>query len=257
MIENDVRDSDYTDDETGRLETIWGEGFLSPGGPSEVSRILGRHNVEDCSVLDIGSGTGGVDIVLVREHGVGTVVGIDVEEKLVNLANRYLARHALKDRIRYQLVEPGPLPFPEKSFDVVFSKDAIIHVRDKIGLYSEAFRVLQPGGRLFVSDWLRGEGDKFDDTVDQFVEASGHNFTMVSLREVGELINSVGFKDIDLTDRRDWYLKEAKSELDKMRGSLKAQLHEEIEFWEIMIDALNRGAIMPGHIRAMKPLDTE
>ena len=253
MIENEEKDSDYTDDGTGRLETIWGEGFLSPGGPSEVSRILGHHSIENCNVLDIGSGTGGVDIVLVREHGAGTVVGIDVEEKLVNLANRYLTRYALGDRIKYQLVEPGPLPFPNKSFDAVFSKDAIIHVPDKIGLYAEAFRVMQPGGRLFVSDWLRGEGDKFDDTVDRFVESSGHDFTMVSLRELGEVVKRVGFKDIDLTDRREWYLKEAKAELDKMRGPLKAQLHEEIEFWEIMVDALTKGAIMPGHIRALKP----
>ena len=257
MIEYKKKDSDYTDDETGRLEAIWGEGFLSPGGPSEVSRILGYHSIESCNVLDIGSGTGGVDIVLVREHGAGTVVGIDVEEKLVNLANCYLARYDLGDRIKYQLVEPGPLPFPDKSFDAVFSKDAIIHVSDKIGLYSETYRVLQPGGRLFVSDWLRGEGDKFDDTVEQFIEASGHDFTMVSLREIGEVINRIGFTDIHLTDRRDWYLKEAKAELDKMQGALEAQLHEEIEFWKIMVDALKIGAIMPGHVRAMKPLHAE
>lgn len=257
MSENEDRDSNYTDDETGRLEAIWGEGFLSPGGSSEVSRILGHHNIEDCDILDIGSGTGGVDIVLVREHGARTVVGIDIEEKLVDLANRYLARHALEDRIKYQLVKPGPLPFPDESFDAVFSKDAIIHVADKIGLYSEAFRVMQPGGRLFVSDWLRGEGDKFDATVEKFIESSGHDFTMVSLSEIGDVLAKVGFTDIDLIDRLDWYLNEAKAELEKMRGPLETELREEIEFWEIMVSALNEGAIMPGHMRALKPTNTQ
>ena len=257
MKENDGKDLDYEDDETGRLETIWGEGFLSPGGPAEVSRVLGNHNIEGCDILDIGSGTGGVDIVLVREHGAGTVVGIDVEKKLVDLANHYLSHHALENRIKYQLVDPGPLPFPDKTFDAVFSKDSIIHVQDKYSLFSEVFRVTRPGGRLFVSDWLRGEGDEFDNTVERFVEASGHDFTLVSLREIGEVLRKVGFVDIDLTDRQDWYLNEAIAELEKMRGPLQDQLREEIEFWEIMVSALNEGAIMPGHIRAMKPSDIQ
>lgn len=55
----------------------------SPGGPAEVSRILGGKDITGCDVLDIGSGTGGVDIALVRDHGAGTVIGVDVEKRLV------------------------------------------------------------------------------------------------------------------------------------------------------------------------------
>jgi len=254
MVENDAR---YTDDETGQLEIVWGEGFLSPGGPPEISRILGNHSIKGCELLDIGSGSGGVDIVLAQKHGAGTVVGIDVDKKLVDLANHRLRRFDLESRIKYQLVEPGPLPFHDNAFDVVFSKDAIIHIQDKRDLYSEVFRVVRPGGRLFVSDWLRGEGDEFDSTVERFAEVSGHDFTLVSLREIGKILERLGFEEIELTDRQAWYSSEATAELEKMRGPLHAQLHDQIEFWEIMVDALNEGAIMPGHIRAKKPLDTQ
>ena len=41
---------------------------------------------------------------------------------------------------------PGPLPFTDASFDVVFSKDALLHVPDKDALFAEIFRVLKPGG---------------------------------------------------------------------------------------------------------------
>ncbi len=61
---------------------------------------------------------------------------------------------------------------------------------------------------------------------------------MASLRETGEVPRKVGFEDIDLADRQDWYLREATAELGKMRGPLQDQLHEEIEFWEIMVGAL-------------------
>ena len=76
-------------------------------------------------------------------------MGIDVEKELVDLANYYLTRHSLENRITYKLVDPGPLPFPDETFDAVFSKDAIIHIQDKHGLYSEAYRVIRPGGRIF------------------------------------------------------------------------------------------------------------
>lgn len=146
---NEVKeDPGYPEDAAGRLELIWGEGFLSPGGPAEVSRLLGGRDIAGCDVLDIGSGTGGVDIALVRDHGAGTVTGIDVEKRLVDLATDRSRKLRLSEQIKYQFADPGPLPFRDKSFQVVFSKEAIIHVRNKQEIYSEAFRVLRPGGQL-------------------------------------------------------------------------------------------------------------
>lgn len=40
------------------LEHIWGDGFLSPGGPEEVARVLAGVDVAGAHVLDIGSGSG-------------------------------------------------------------------------------------------------------------------------------------------------------------------------------------------------------
>jgi hypothetical protein len=38
----------------GKLEMIWGEGFVSPGGPDEVLRIMADHDIRGCSFLDVG-----------------------------------------------------------------------------------------------------------------------------------------------------------------------------------------------------------
>lgn len=262
MADEDIRDPGYPDDSAGRLELIWGEGFLSPGGPLEVSRIVAGHDIAGRHVLDIGSGTGGVDIVLVRNHGAGTVLGVDVEQGLVDLAADRAAQLQLDDRITYQLVNLGPLPFADASFDVVFSKDAIIHVADKRALFAEALRVLRPGGRLLVGDWLRGDGEGYTPRVTEFIDASGHDFTLVSLREVGEIVAGVGFADIELQDRHDWYLQEAMSELARLRGPLRAEFvdrwgeeatQDETEFWEVLVATLREGAMRPGHVRAVKP----
>ena len=262
MAEGVHDESGYAPDETGRLELIWGEGFMSPGGADEVTRIVGDHDLAGSDVLDIGCGTGGAAVVLVRSHGAASVTGVDVQAEQVDRATQLAAQHGLSDRVAHRRVEPGPLAFAEASFDAVFSKDSVIHVRDKQAIYAEAHRLLRPGGRLLVGDWLRGDGADLDDAVAAFVDAAGHDFAMVSLREVGEIVDRIGFVDVELEDRRDWYLVEAAAELERLRGALGTDLAgrwgeealvAEIDFWEILVRSLDAGALRPGHVRAVKP----
>ena len=42
----------YHDKMIGMLEAIWGEGYLSPGGPDEVARLVGDDDLSGCSILD-------------------------------------------------------------------------------------------------------------------------------------------------------------------------------------------------------------
>lgn len=255
-------DAGYSAEETARLELIWGEGFLSPGGPQEVARILGGHDVAGCAVLDIGSGAGGVDLTLVRDSGAASVLGVDVQQELVELAASRAASAGLSDRVSYQLIEPGSLPFADASFDVVFSKDAILHEPDKESLCAEAFRVLRPAGHLLMGDWLRGPGDALDEHVATFVAAAGHGFAMVSLQELRDIVDRAGFVEIETEDRRGWYLGEATAELGRLRGDMRAEFVElwgeeaatnEIAFWEVLVSSLASGALSPGHLRARTP----
>jgi phosphoethanolamine N-methyltransferase len=261
-MDTNLEDPGYPDESAGKLQMIWGDGFLSPGGPAEIARILGKINVAGLGILDIGSGAGGADVVLVRDHAARSVVGIDVSQDLVELATERARKLRLDDRIEYRLVQPGALPFPDASFGAVFSKDAIIHVADKAALYADIFRVLRPGGHLLISDWLRGDGASLDALVQEFVTASGHNFTMVSLSDMGKLVSSLGFSEVELDDRQAWYAAVAAEELAQLRGPLGTEMVErwgneatqsEIEFWEVLVKALEGGALRPGHIRAAKP----
>ena len=47
------------------------------------------------------------------------------------------------------------LDFPAASFDVIYSRDCIIHIREKKELFERFFRWLKPGGRLMISGNLK------------------------------------------------------------------------------------------------------
>jgi SAM-dependent methyltransferase len=82
------------------LQIIWGDGFLSPGGGEELSRLLEGSDISDCRVLDIGCGLGAVDELLVAQYGARSVVGIDIDPALLAGMRQRIERAGLADRIR-------------------------------------------------------------------------------------------------------------------------------------------------------------
>jgi hypothetical protein len=79
---------------------------------------------------------------------------------------------------------------------------------------------------------------------------------------MGKIVSSLGFSEIELEDRQAWYAAVAAEELARLRGPLGIEMAErwgteaaqsEIEFWEVLVRALNQGALRPGHIRAARP----
>lgn len=218
MSEHDDSSYEYTEDFIAGLQWMWGDGYLSPGGPREIAVMLEGVDLEDRDVLDIGSGLGAIDVLLVEAYGAGSVVGIDVERPLVEHAVQRADRAGLAGRIRFELVQPGPLPFDDASFGVVFSKDAIIHVPDKAALYKEVLRVLEPGGVFVGSDWLRSGEGEFSEQAKQWFEVIGLHFDMKNPEQTRAELERAGFGGLRLKDRNEWYRGEITTELDRLSG---------------------------------------
>ncbi len=262
MDEIESEPSSYDATGSNQLEAIWGVGFLSPGGTEEIGRIVEGVLVDGADVLDFGCGTGGAALTLAEDHGARSVAGVDIEPYVISRASAAARTRGLSDRTRFEVVSPGPLPFDDASFDLVFSKDSILHIENKPAVYSEAYRLLRAGGSLCIGDWFRGTGDELDADVDAFVEASGEEFFMQTLDEAAQTVSHVGFEDVVVVDRCEWYHAEATAELGWLEGpgkgsfidSLGQDMYEgTIRFWEVLVDATGRGVLRPGHIRARKP----
>jgi len=243
------------------LEAVWGTGFLSPGGPDEVARILEGHDIAGASVLDIGCGAGGIDIALVTNHGAGYVTGIDVEDPVLDRGRALVARADLTGRIGLIKVAPGPLPFPPVTFDVVFSKDSIVHIPDKHALMAEVFRVLKPGGHFLASDWLIGT-DQVSPMMAEYIAAEGLDFGMATPARYKDAMQTAGFESTATLSRNAWYREQARAELARLEGesgTLAARevgqdfVDTNIGIWRRMIPVLDSGEHCPTHLAATKP----
>jgi len=246
----------------GFLEEIWGDGFLSPGGADEVARVLSNVNIENKSVLDIGSGSGACAILLVSEHKAAQVIGIDVEDPVCEAANRRAKEAGVDDKIEILKVIPGPFPFDASTFDVVFSKDSIIHIPDKSEMARQAFRVLKPGGKFAASDWLISHEGSPSPQMEDYIKAEGLDFAMASPKTYLKAMQNAGFVDVELVNRNPWYAKIAAKELAWLTGSNRTKLSErhgtdyinhQIEIWDKLVGVLESGEHCPHHIRARKP----
>src|ERR1700682_2657428 len=204
-IDQDSEVGEYDSAMQALLQLIWGEGFLSPGGADEVACLLEGSDIRGCKVLDVGAGLGAVDQLLVSQHGAASVVGIDVDPALLKQLDTRIARAQLSDRIQSQCVTPGRLPFESESFDVVFSKDAIVHIPDKTALYADIYRVLRPGGRFIASDWLRGGTGPYSAEMMEFFRIEGVTYNMATLEQCATAVRQAGFVNVEVRDRNEWY----------------------------------------------------
>ena len=244
------------------LQFLWGEGFLSPGGPEEVAALLAGETLAGKRVLDIGSGVGGIDALLVASYHAAEVVGIDVEPLLIERARSLAASKGLSDRVSFRLVDPGPLPFADASFDVVFSKDAIVHVPDKPALYREVLRVLRPGGRFLASDWLFSAEAETSPAIVAWLAGSPLTFAYVTPEAAADALADAGFEQIAIVDRSAVLRQANRAEVAILEGPARERLAEIVgaEMAQQRLHGargrqavLDSGDLRPSHLKGRKP----
>jgi ubiquinone/menaquinone biosynthesis C-methylase UbiE len=139
--------------------------------------------------LDVGCGTGTLALAAARRVGAsGHVVGIDPGPQQIARARAKSAQvHA---PIEFQIAVIEQLPFPNQTFDVVFSTLMMHHLPAPVkrqGL-AEIARVLKPGGRLVIGDFVRKQ--------DRTGRATQFHAGGSSVVELSTLLADCGFENM-------------------------------------------------------------
>jgi phosphoethanolamine N-methyltransferase len=252
----------YTDDLVENLQYRFGTGFLSPGGVTELRLMFDGVPVENRHVVDFGCGLGGYDVELVHELGAAHVTGVDVEPGLLAEARSRASASGLDDRLGFDHVPDGPLPYDAGRFDIAFSKDAIVHLPDKAAVLAELYRVTKPGGWLVLADWF-GADAPMTAEMRAWASDGAETFHMASLGEIASLAREHGFIETDNVDRNAWFQEFCRDELARLEGPLfdtytrrfgPDQARRSVANARVRLQLAEQGQLRPGHICARKPL---
>lgn len=126
------------------------EGSQRERWKEQLKRLLGAN--QNLKVLDIGTGPGFFTIIL-EELGYTTITGIDVSNKMLEVANENIQKYG-KENSSIQLIQMDAqkLEFDSESFDIIVSRNVTWNLEKPQQAYSEWLRVLKPNGALFIFD---------------------------------------------------------------------------------------------------------
>ena len=256
-----AHEDEYDDNMVTMLELIWGKGYMAPGGPGNVAKMLRDIPTHGKRILDIGCGIGGPAFEMARTHG-ASVVGIDLEAPLIERAQTAAKELDLSEQCTFRTVAVGPIDFEDASFDIVVCSGALTQTSDKASILAEINRVLNPGGYLTCYDWLRGDDGPYSDDMHYWFKMEGLTYAMETLESYEKLMNATGFVNVEVDDATDWYRAEARREYELMRGDLYPRMVELlgqqeadrfVEDWRAMVVVIDNGEMQQGYIRGQRP----
>lgn len=109
-------------------------------------------------VVDAGCGVGGTSILINRRYGC-RVVGLNINAMQIDLARQRAKEAEVEENVTFQLCDCSQeLPFESESVDVIVNIESACHYIDRGTFIKECGRVLKPGGRMVVQDWMAVNG---------------------------------------------------------------------------------------------------
>jgi len=169
----------YYDLATDFYEFGWGSSFhFAPRHKWEtLEASIQRHELwlanrlglkEGMKAMDIGCGVGG-PLKNIARFSKAQIVGLNNNEYQVSRAKRLASDYKLGNLASYIKGDFMNIPAEPASFDAAYAIEATCHAPDRVGVYSQIFKILKPGGKFASFEWVMTE--KFDPSNTEAVTA--------------------------------------------------------------------------------------
>ena len=152
-------------------------------------------------VLDAGTGTARIPVLLCSKYPHWQVFGIDLAQNMLQIGVKHVEQAGLQDQIVLELVDAKQLPYKDEDFEMVVSNSLVHHLPDPLPFFRELKRVLKPNGAILIRDLIRPSDQE---TMNNLVESIGTEYdthqkqlfrdslhAALTLDEVNQLISQV------------------------------------------------------------------
>ncbi|WP_026079914.1 methyltransferase domain-containing protein [Spirulina subsalsa] len=157
----------FYDQSSGLWEQVWGEhmhhGYYGRSGTYKVNRRQAQIDlIEELlywgqvqspqRILDVGCGIGGSTLYLAQKYNT-EALGITLSPIQAARAKERASEVKLDQTVSFQVANALEMPFPDDSFDLVWSLESGEHMPDKAEFFRQCYRVLKPGGLFLCATW--------------------------------------------------------------------------------------------------------
>ncbi|OGD44524.1 hypothetical protein A3K69_02990 [Candidatus Bathyarchaeota archaeon RBG_16_57_9] len=186
----------YSDEELKNVPEAAVSSCAACGNPTAIAGLK-----EGETVLDLGSG-GGMDAILAAQKvgPKGKVIGVDMTPEMIKLAQKNVKATGLSN-VEFRRGEIENLPLEDGTMDVIISNCVINLSPDKDTVFSEAYRVLRPGGRITVSDIVT-EGKLPEEVLNDPDSWAACVSGALETDEYLGKIRAAGFEDVRVLSKR-------------------------------------------------------
>lgn len=246
----------YSSNSILRYEKIFGRGFVSTGGLETTKEIVAMLSLKPGQkVLDVGCGIGGSGFYMVKNFKV-EVLGVDLSKNMID-TGKQRAQEFKDDKVEFVVADITTADYKPESFDVIYSRDTILHIEDKKTLFANFFKWLKPGGELLISDYCCGTGE-LSEAMKAYV--AKRHYHLLTPADYGKLLEQVGFVGVKAVDNTKRFIEVLKSErarfeTDKsifLKDFTKEDFDYLVEDWETKIERCGRGDQKWGLFHAKK-----
>lgn len=145
---------------------------------------------EDMTLIDLGAGDGYLSRA-VSSH-VDTVIAIDISSAMLKELIKKAEKQGLKN-IRTIISDGCDMPLPDQCADIICANMFLHHIEEPIEAIREMYRVLKPGGRVFIADLKAHSNREFKGKMYDIWQGFSRD-------EVAEWFKKCGFRSLRYDD---------------------------------------------------------